>query len=231
MHSPSPGIGTTPARRACHDRCLPHTASRLGPLEAPVHHRRIHSIPIAARPCHGLVQSVFSAPSPPFLREPLCRDRAPRRHAKNALHYGKFTPFAEVKRYMSEGAPGRVGLCDFSESQRKAEHFKRGVAPQGRGRDGDGRGATVRLKCVGLNRGPGRRPLWGLNRAVSLKARLGMFGKNEFRGARTNNQGDDGFVRYQRRCRVACEGVDKSVWQRRSGGLVIRANRAQAAGT
>ena len=113
----------------------------------------------------------------------------------------------------------------------KAEHFKRGVAPQGRGRDGDGRGATVRLKCVGLNRGPGRRPLWGLNRAVSLKARLGMFGKNEFRGARTNNQGDDGFVRYQRRCRVACEGVDKSVWQRRSGGLVIRANRAQAAGT
>ena len=39
-------------------------------------------------PCSGLVQPVFGAPPRPLLPEPLRRDRAPRRRAKNALHSG-----------------------------------------------------------------------------------------------------------------------------------------------
>jgi hypothetical protein len=35
------------------------------------------------------MQSVFSAPPRPLLPQPLRRNRAPRRRAKNALHYGK----------------------------------------------------------------------------------------------------------------------------------------------
>jgi hypothetical protein len=66
-------------------------------------------------------------------------------------------------------------LRDADIEQQKAEHFKRGVAPQGRaeGRGRQQRGGTLKMSWT---KPWPRRPLWGLNCAAGLRGRGWVFG-------------------------------------------------------